>query len=582
MSGFEIAGIVLGGFPILYEAAKTAKSRYKDLKWWWRFETEFEDFISVVDREFISFSLNQEILLSPLDILNSERDVLQNDPNTLLWHDPRIQAQLRKRLGSRYYPWYMEQLHDINNAISKLLDLLPTSKACDVDPTGLESELFRLKWSFSHKKDKLLTTIKDRNESIYAFLDRSAHLARGFESRRAGSRVWPYLSAQRQASSMASTVGQDRGDQEPKSFVFLFDEGEKFTELRVEVAELKPIGISPQPSSQSLVNVSQLKEDISVKIRSQHARNKSSSLAALAASSLSIVGNPSNLGDGQGRLKWLERRFKKRVRLENSPTGSDKEQAPLDQPRVRFADVSNTVSDAHGEEIDSMCSVARGEVKRPFTGFLRADHGTRIVLQLGAAPVSDPQNFKVESLEAYLDATPQRNQRLQLGLQLVQTVLTLGITPWVPEKCTGMEVLLIRDLDCAHPTPYISHKSVRNTFKGKQRVERSTQARASLFTIGVLLLELLFRKRLESLPLREQYLGRVGAADYTADLCTAIQWQRQVEAEFGDRIADAIRRCVLCAFEPQPDLSDSTFIRAVCTNVLEPLEEFLLAWNTRQ
>ncbi|KAJ4205896.1 hypothetical protein NW759_014373 [Fusarium solani] len=84
MSGFEIAGIVLGGFPILYEAAKTAKSRYKDLKWWWRFETEFEDFISVVDREFISFSLNQEILLSPLDILNSERDILQNDPDTLL------------------------------------------------------------------------------------------------------------------------------------------------------------------------------------------------------------------------------------------------------------------------------------------------------------------------------------------------------------------------------------------------------------------------------------------------------------------------------------------------------------------
>ncbi|KAI8711312.1 hypothetical protein NCS52_01507200 [Fusarium sp. LHS14.1] len=563
MSGFEVAGIVLGGFPILYEAAKTAKSRYRDLKWWWRFETEFEDFISVVDREFISFSLNQEILLSPLDILNSERDILQNDPNTLLWHDPRIQAQLRKRLGSRYYPWYMEQLHDINNAISKLLDLLPTRKACDVDPTGLESELFRLKWSFSHKKDKLLATIKDRNETIYAFLDRSAHLARGFESRRAGSRVWPYLSAQRQASSMyeclqsrwkchclsnhtcgirASMVGQDRGDLEPKSFVFLFDEGERFTELRVEVAELKPIGITPQPSSQSIVNVSQLKEDISAKIRSHHARNRSSSLAALAASSLSIVGNPSNLGDGRGRLKWLERRFKKRVRLENSPTGSDKEPTLLDQPRVRFADVSNTVSDAHGEEID--------------------------ILQLGAAPVSDPQNFKVESLEAYLDATPQRNQRLQVGLQLVQTVVTLGVTPWVPEKCTRMEVLLIRNLDSGDPTPYISHESVRSTFKGKQHVERSTQARASLFTIGVLLLELLFRKTLESLPLRDQYLGRVGVADYTADLCTAIQWQKQVEAEFGDRIADAIRRCVLCAFEPQPDLSDSTFIRALNNAVI--------------
>ncbi|RSL97580.1 hypothetical protein CEP52_010805 [Fusarium oligoseptatum] len=466
MSGFEIAGIVLGGFPILYEAAKTAKSRYQDLKWWWRFETEFEDFISVVDREFISFSLNQEILLSPLDILNNEREILQNDPDTLLWHEPRIQAQLRKRLRNRYYTW-------------------------------------------------------------------------------------------------ASMVDQDRKDLEPKSFILLFDEGATFTELKVEVAELKPTRITPVLSGQTMANVSQLKEDISAKIRSQHARSKSSSLATLAASSLSIVGNPSNSGDGQNRLKWLERRFKKRVRIQNSSTKSDKDPAPLDQPRVRFADVSNIVSDAHGEEIDNICSLARGEVERPFTGFLSASHETRILLQLSAASVSDSENFKVESLEEYLDSTPQRNQRLQVGLQLVQTVLTLGVTPWVPEKCTRMEVLLIRNLDTAGPAPYISHESVRNTFKGKQRVERSVQARATLFTVGVLLLELLFRKTLESLPLRNEFLGKVGVADYTADLCTAIQWQKQVEAEFGDRIADAIRRCVLCAFEPQPDLGDSAFIRAM-------------------
>ncbi|RSL93803.1 hypothetical protein CDV31_014566 [Fusarium ambrosium] len=311
-----------------------------------------------------------------------------------------------------------------------------------------------------------------------------------------------------------------------------------------------------------MANVSQLKEDISAKIRSQHARSKSSSLATLAASSLSIVGNPSNSGDGQSRLKWLERRFKKRVRIQNSSTKSDKDPAPLDQPRVRFADISNIVSDAHGEEIDNICSLARGEVERPFTGFLSASHETRILLQLSAASVSDSENFKVESLEEYLDSTPQRNQRLQVGLQLVQTVLTLGVTPWVPEKCTRMEVLLIRNLDTAGPAPYISHESVPNTFKGKQRVERSVQARATLFTVGVLLLELLFRKTLESLPLRNEFLGKVGVADYTADLCTAIQWQKQVEAEFGDRIADAIRRCVLCAFEPQPDLGDSAFIRA--------------------
>lgn len=128
MSGFEVAGLVLGAFPILYDAAKDARGRYRDLKWWWRFETEFEDFISAIDREFIAFSQNQEILLSPLDISSWERDVLQNDPKTLLWHEPHIQTQLRKRLQNRYYTWYMEQLHEMNKAISELITMLPTGK----------------------------------------------------------------------------------------------------------------------------------------------------------------------------------------------------------------------------------------------------------------------------------------------------------------------------------------------------------------------------------------------------------------------------------------------------------------------
>lgn len=128
MSGFEIAGIVLGAFPILYDAAKDLNARYRDLKSWWQFELQFENFVSAVDREFVAFTQNQEILLVPLNLPDAELEVLLNDPDTLLWHEPRIQALLRKRLQSRYYTWYMQQLKDINDAISKLLDLLPADK----------------------------------------------------------------------------------------------------------------------------------------------------------------------------------------------------------------------------------------------------------------------------------------------------------------------------------------------------------------------------------------------------------------------------------------------------------------------
>jgi len=41
----------------------------------------------------------------------------------------------------------------------------------------LEREIFRLKLSFSHKKDTLLDRIRDKNNALYAFLDRASHIA---------------------------------------------------------------------------------------------------------------------------------------------------------------------------------------------------------------------------------------------------------------------------------------------------------------------------------------------------------------------------------------------------------------------
>lgn len=224
-----------------------------------------------------------------------------------------------------------------------------------------------------------------------------------------------------------------------------------------------------------------------------------------------------------------------------------------------------------------MCSVAKGEVERPFLGFLSAAPEIRVLLRLDE--MDDSKRLKAETLEAFLAATPKRNQRLKVGLCLIMNVLNLGVSPWVPESWSKMDLLLVRNPTSSEPTPYISHNSVRSVLECKQ-IARSVQARVSLFAIGVLLLELLFRQTLESLPLRQNNLGNGGQVNDATDLCTAIQWQRQVEDEFGDRLADAIRRCVLCSFDPQPDLSNLEFVRAVCANVVEPLEEFLSVWNT--
>lgn len=129
MSGFEIAGLVLGAFPILCEAATGLRGVFKDFRSWRRFETTFENFILGLEREHISFSQTLDLLLDPIDNLSqNERQALRDDPNSPLWFDLRIQKELEQRVQPKYHDWFMRQLRGMNDALDELHVMLPVDK----------------------------------------------------------------------------------------------------------------------------------------------------------------------------------------------------------------------------------------------------------------------------------------------------------------------------------------------------------------------------------------------------------------------------------------------------------------------
>ncbi len=128
MSGFEIAGVVLGAYPILYEAAKDLRGVMKKDKCWWFFEREFDDFVSGVYKEYVSFSLTLEFLLEPLDLTPDERRRLQDERDCILWHEAHVQTQLKRRIQAKYHVWFMEQLAEMKAAVHELHDILPFRK----------------------------------------------------------------------------------------------------------------------------------------------------------------------------------------------------------------------------------------------------------------------------------------------------------------------------------------------------------------------------------------------------------------------------------------------------------------------
>ncbi|WYZ39074.1 hypothetical protein EsH8_III_000988 [Colletotrichum jinshuiense] len=178
MSGFEIAGIVLGAFPILYDTAKDLGTVLKKTKSWWQFETSFENFVSAIATQEIAYTQVLKRLLDPLDITDDEYESLLRDPRSGLWYEHHIQGELRQRLPQNEYTWFMWNLSELNEALTGLQRLLPLNKVYHLDSTSLESELYRLQTSFSDKKNHLLTRITDINDKLHTFLDRGSGVTR--------------------------------------------------------------------------------------------------------------------------------------------------------------------------------------------------------------------------------------------------------------------------------------------------------------------------------------------------------------------------------------------------------------------
>lgn len=129
MSGIEIAGLVLGAFPILCESARTLRGVFGDLGSWWRFKHEFEDFIAHLETEHVAFSQMIDILLEPLDaISDDDREALRTDSNSPLWFDLHVQKELGYRVQPKYLDPFMRQLQGINDVLNELHSMLPINK----------------------------------------------------------------------------------------------------------------------------------------------------------------------------------------------------------------------------------------------------------------------------------------------------------------------------------------------------------------------------------------------------------------------------------------------------------------------
>lgn len=125
MSGIEIAAVVLKTFPVLLKVANSYTPITEGAENWWSFKRTYVEFIAAIRTESISYKQNLQLLLSPLELDLEENGCLHKNPESQLWNDPTIRAQLRRQIPVDDFDWFMEQLRGMNTALGELFKLLP-------------------------------------------------------------------------------------------------------------------------------------------------------------------------------------------------------------------------------------------------------------------------------------------------------------------------------------------------------------------------------------------------------------------------------------------------------------------------
>ena len=119
MSGIEVAGLVLGAFPILLHTLESYREGAEVLKDWWRIDRAFKKCRQDINYHRILFEGNIERFLLPLVADEDELKVLMANPAGDDWEDPELEARLKERLPKSY-----DLFLDIIGEINTLMEVL--------------------------------------------------------------------------------------------------------------------------------------------------------------------------------------------------------------------------------------------------------------------------------------------------------------------------------------------------------------------------------------------------------------------------------------------------------------------------
>ncbi|KAF2029209.1 hypothetical protein EK21DRAFT_101286 [Setomelanomma holmii] len=531
MSGLEVVGQVLESLPLVISSLEHYADCITRTKRYWRYKSELRPLILQITTERAIFINTIEQLFHGIIRIEHMTEFLANSGGT-------------QRLKGAYAV-YFANVSGMANSLARIrvkLALDPDGKPQFSDPNLFEQEYKRLKFSLSQSDyTEQLSELKNHNQALTRLTKQSLEMGSSRNERK--HRYCPGFDAlQKHASSLYNALNAD----------LCCTCGEHTAELRLE---------SRGDSREIEAN---LEEKTSFRLVLMHGF---------------IAANVSQFG-AEVDVQFL-------TETGPLPLSTDlqnaRSTASLDRRSLRSTKETSSAPDQTSSKL---------EHSRDFCLFDRqsqSKHTVHVVEPLeDQGAIQEWSSYTLTQIltrRAMLGQRFYQLDRFKIAVILASTVLQLSNTPWLDDDWCLDEIHFVHrhgtPLATVFQYPFLHHdfpcKAVspsRTTRSPFRRVIRNQM----LYTLGIVLIELLYGKPIEELQTAHDLdcQGTPGAVWCTAERLN----DEEIALEAGQLYSDAVRRCIRCDFNQEnTSLDDEDFQRAVFDGVVGPLEKTLMRFN---
>ncbi|KAH8685345.1 hypothetical protein BGZ61DRAFT_58203 [Ilyonectria robusta] len=567
MSGFEVAGLVLGAFPLAITALEKYREVATRLGLFRHIRLQYKKCRDDLEFHRLVFKRNLRHLLLPLVVDDDRIEALLADPGGDSWKEPLVADLLEKRLQDSFelYIEYIEGMDCVMKEIHKELAFdsqsvqtkvntpkIPTNAAGLKSALGREGrafQIYRLKFSNGEtNRKRLFAELQSYNDKLEKLLDSSDKDMLLVQQRTTATQCAAidaaicsfWIQARDVFKALASAWNcrcqqhgaklllQHRTSKKPEFQVTFTN----FTSSQWEIQKTK-IAEGNDIVSATMHQSTTLLEHIPLRPHPAHRHHHKTPLKSALRTKGNITTSTTTSTTTVSLLKPL--------------------------PSITFTSVETTLVHSINQPISNLCT-ALEQSEGSCCGYLSDDNCRYYVYTVSRESVQVIPSVTLDQiLDGRVISQPTRTQRYNVSLILASSFLQLLESPWMTTPFRKTDILFLGDLtksgvfvlDQPHINRDFSTGPEGTTSESAKRGDNVTD---SLDHLGILLLELCFGNVLEKQACRKSWPAGGDAREKAVfDVMAARNWQCQVNEEAGPDYAEAVGWCLGGNRSSQPE-----------------------------